>query len=288
MHQLSGVIVTRCVSDACGSHEMQTGNGDDQPHFGHRVAEGLKALIRDMKQRVDASVIGYLKVKGVECDSVYNQRFHQRKSTNCCVVRMFMEECLDKIVKVENIIEADSLKTLPGNIKNHNNRTEAELWLGPYTCRTGEGSYGGSKPLCSLKCNYHHDGHVALSLSLLAKFHDDLEPLCFEWWSSRTLQEGMSQSWKYNKKPGNQVRCNDRAPAKVYVVGRVGTNPDSNIVMGTFFLNNRYASILFDTGADRSFVSTAFRLNAIRSGACTNPGLTVKDCDEFIAYYRCS
>ncbi|GJR23402.1 reverse transcriptase domain-containing protein [Tanacetum coccineum] len=51
---------------------------------------------------------------------------------------------------------------------------------------------------------------------------------------------------------------NDRAPAKVYVVGRAGTNPDSNVVTGTFLLNNRYASILFDTGADRSFVSTAF------------------------------
>nr|GFC94657.1 putative reverse transcriptase domain-containing protein [Tanacetum cinerariifolium] len=35
-------------------------------------------------------------------------------------------------------------------------------------------------------------------------------------------------------------------------------NPDSNVVTGTFPLNNRYASILFDTGADRSFVSTAF------------------------------
>ncbi|GJX00662.1 putative reverse transcriptase domain-containing protein [Tanacetum coccineum] len=62
---------------------------------------------------------------------------------------------------------------------------------------------------------------------------------------------------KNNKNRGNQVG-NDRAPAKVYVVGRAGTNPDSNVVMGTFFLNNRYASILFNTGADRSFVSTAF------------------------------
>nr|GEW38132.1 hypothetical protein [Tanacetum cinerariifolium] len=33
---------------------------------------------------------------------------------------------------------------------------------------------------------------------------------------------------------------------------------DSNVVMGTFLLNNRYASILFDTGADRSFISNAF------------------------------
>ncbi|GJV74995.1 putative reverse transcriptase domain-containing protein [Tanacetum coccineum] len=46
--------------------------------------------------------------------------------------------------------------------------------------------------------------------------------------------------------------------AKVYMVGNVGTNPDSNVVMGTFLLNNCYASILFDTGANRSFVSTAF------------------------------
>ncbi|GJS60587.1 retrotransposon protein, putative, ty3-gypsy subclass [Tanacetum coccineum] len=60
-----------------------------------------------------------------------------------------------------------------------------------------------------------------------------------------------------NGNHGNQ-RGNGNAPAKVYVVGNVGTNPDSNVVTGTFLLNDRYASILFDTGADRSFVSTAF------------------------------
>ncbi|GKC77674.1 reverse transcriptase domain-containing protein [Tanacetum coccineum] len=48
------------------------------------------------------------------------------------------------------------------------------------------------------------------------------------------------------------------APAKVYAVGHAGTNLDSNVMTGTFLLNNRYASVLFDTGADRSFVSTAF------------------------------
>ncbi|GKD43446.1 putative reverse transcriptase domain-containing protein [Tanacetum coccineum] len=36
------------------------------------------------------------------------------------------------------------------------------------------------------------------------------------------------------------------------------TNPNSNVVMGKFLLNNRYALILFDTGTDRSFVSTTF------------------------------
>ncbi|GJS91910.1 putative reverse transcriptase domain-containing protein, partial [Tanacetum coccineum] len=39
---------------------------------------------------------------------------------------------------------------------------------------------------------------------------------------------------------------------------QIGTNPNSNIVTGTFLLNNCYASMLFDSGADRSFVSTTF------------------------------
>ncbi|GJW36579.1 putative reverse transcriptase domain-containing protein [Tanacetum coccineum] len=46
--------------------------------------------------------------------------------------------------------------------------------------------------------------------------------------------------------------------ARAYAMGTAGTNPNSNVVTGTFLLNNRYASILFDTGADRSFVSVAF------------------------------
>nr|GEZ76007.1 putative reverse transcriptase domain-containing protein [Tanacetum cinerariifolium] len=40
--------------------------------------------------------------------------------------------------------------------------------------------------------------------------------------------------------------------------GNAAGNPDSNVITGTFLLNNRYAFIFFDIGADRSFVSTAF------------------------------
>ncbi|GJT77316.1 putative reverse transcriptase domain-containing protein [Tanacetum coccineum] len=60
-----------------------------------------------------------------------------------------------------------------------------------------------------------------------------------------------------NKNRDNQAR-NGRATARAYVVGNAGKNPDANVVTGTFLLNKCYASILFDTGADRSFVSTAF------------------------------
>nr|GFC09018.1 putative reverse transcriptase domain-containing protein [Tanacetum cinerariifolium] len=62
---------------------------------------------------------------------------------------------------------------------------------------------------------------------------------------------------KNNNNHGNQGGRNN-APTRVYAVGRVGTDLDANVVMGTFLLNHRYASILFDIGADRSFVSTTF------------------------------
>ncbi|GJS77642.1 putative reverse transcriptase domain-containing protein [Tanacetum coccineum] len=60
-----------------------------------------------------------------------------------------------------------------------------------------------------------------------------------------------------NNNRGNQVGGGN-APAKEYAVGHAGTNPDPNVMTSTFLLNNHYASILFNTGADRSFVSTAF------------------------------
>ncbi|GKA79685.1 putative reverse transcriptase domain-containing protein [Tanacetum coccineum] len=42
------------------------------------------------------------------------------------------------------------------------------------------------------------------------------------------------------------------------VKGNASRDPDSNVITGMFLLNNHYASILFDTGANRSFISSAF------------------------------
>ncbi|GKE92319.1 putative reverse transcriptase domain-containing protein, partial [Tanacetum coccineum] len=62
----------------------------------------------------------------------------------------------------------------------------------------------------------------------------------------------------------NKDRGNGNAQGWVYVVGNAekngnaSRNPESNVITGTFLLNNRYASMLFDTGSDRSFISTTF------------------------------
>ncbi|GKF18735.1 putative reverse transcriptase domain-containing protein, partial [Tanacetum coccineum] len=137
--------------------------------------------------------------------------------------------------------------------------------------------YGGSLPKCS-KCNYHCNGLCEPKCHKCSK----VGHLARDCRSSDNANTGNNQraTWANqkgngcyecgaqghfkrecpklkNKSRGNQGG-NGNAPAKVYVVGNAGANPDSNVVMGTFLLNNRYASILFDTGADRSFVSTAF------------------------------
>ncbi|GKF22111.1 hypothetical protein Tco_0074433, partial [Tanacetum coccineum] len=51
---------------------------------------------------------------------------------------------------------------------------------------------------------------------------------------------------------GNQVR------GKAFMLGAEKARQDSNIVTGTFTLNNHFATTLFDSHADYSFVSTTF------------------------------
>ncbi|GJS92689.1 putative reverse transcriptase domain-containing protein [Tanacetum coccineum] len=85
--------------------------------------------------------------------------------------------------------------------------------------------------------------------------------VCFECGAPGHFRNNCPQ-WK-NKNQGN-----GSGVARAYAVGVAGQNPDNNVVTGTFLLNNRCASILFDTGADRSFVSTQFSVDAIIGMDC--------------------
>ncbi|GJZ02384.1 putative reverse transcriptase domain-containing protein [Tanacetum coccineum] len=74
----------------------------------------------------------------------------------------------------------------------------------------------------------------------------------------RNLNCGNKTGNKNGNKTKNQTGGNE-ATARVYAIGGGGgANPDSNVVMGTFLLNNYYASMLFDSGPDRSFVLSTF------------------------------
>ncbi|GKC18478.1 reverse transcriptase domain-containing protein, partial [Tanacetum coccineum] len=120
-----------------------------------------------------------------------------------------------------------------------------------YAAGTGEKKlYGRSKPLCPKS---PANANIANNQR---GTRTGQKPTCYECGAQGYFKRECPKL-KNNNNQGTPSG-NVNAPAKVYAVGHAGTNPDSNVVTGTFLLNNRYASILFDTGVDRSFVSTAF------------------------------
>ncbi|GJV65984.1 putative reverse transcriptase domain-containing protein [Tanacetum coccineum] len=214
-----------------------------------------------------------LKVKGTDIPS-YTLRF-QELALMCG--RMFLEES-DKVKKyvsgLPDMIRGNVMSYRPQTMEENKRQNTGRA----YTAGPGEKrEYTGSLPLCT-KCNYHHEGPCAprcnkcKRIGHLARDSRSSGPnnnnnnrgnsgatqnavTCYECGVQGHIKRDCPKLKNGNR--GNQCG-NDNAPAKVYVVGNAGTNPDSNVVTGTFLLNDRYASILFDTGADRSFVSTTF------------------------------
>ncbi|GJT37865.1 putative reverse transcriptase domain-containing protein [Tanacetum coccineum] len=114
--------------------------------------------------------------------------------------------------------------------------------------------YAGSKPLCSKSRPANANNNNRNNNNRNNNNNNQKVNGCYECGAQGHFKRNCPKL--KNNDRGNQAG-NDRAPAKVNVVRNAGANPD-NVVAGTFLLNNRYAYILFDTGADRSFVSTAF------------------------------
>ncbi|GJY16096.1 putative reverse transcriptase domain-containing protein, partial [Tanacetum coccineum] len=131
----------------------------------------------------------------------------------------------------------------PNNNCNRNNNYHQQQNRRQETARAyatapveGKG-YAGKLPRCN-RCNFHHNRRCP--------------PKC-----QKCKRTGHQEKDCRDKCPKGRNQQNERARARAYVVVE---NPQQNpnVVTGTFLLNDHYACILFDSGAEKSFVSSAF------------------------------
>ncbi|GJS72398.1 putative reverse transcriptase domain-containing protein [Tanacetum coccineum] len=115
-----------------------------------------------------------------------------------------------------------------------------------YSMETGKRKpYGGSLPKCT-KCHLYHNGPCTQrchKCNKVGHFARDCR-------STGNTNVANTQKGNGASPKGNVGNAEKR--------GNAPGNPDANVITGTFLLNNHYASILFDTGADKSFISIAF------------------------------
>ncbi|GJW60482.1 putative reverse transcriptase domain-containing protein [Tanacetum coccineum] len=134
--------------------------------------------------------------------------------------------------------------------------------------------YKGTLPFCN-RCKLHHEGqcttkcrnckrigHLARECRSVVTVPTQGTPgpnqgviTCFECGTQGHYRKGCPKVKNQNRR--NKARVPD-ARGKAYILGGGNANPGSNTVTGTFLLNYHHAYMLFDSGADISFVSNTF------------------------------
>nr|GEY39373.1 reverse transcriptase domain-containing protein [Tanacetum cinerariifolium] len=140
--------------------------------------------------------------------------------------------------------------------------------------------YTRDLPLC-IKCNYHHTGKCEPKCGKCKSYGHTTTDCRVNTNNNKNNNNNNNNknNNNKNKKAGACYECgntghikkncpklknrengsgNGVAQGRAYALGGRDASPNSNIITGTFLLNNHYAKILFDTGADRSFVSSTF------------------------------
>ncbi|KAI3742495.1 hypothetical protein L1987_60179 [Smallanthus sonchifolius] len=113
--------------------------------------------------------------------------------------------------------------------------------------------YVGIYPLCAT-CNYHHPQSIPCRLCTYCGRYGHTVNVC----RTKALAGQVNPPNQTNTQVVNQgvpAIANGQGGAR----GRAfNINANNDVVNGTFLINSQYASILFDTGADKSFVSLNF------------------------------
>nr|GEY93364.1 hypothetical protein [Tanacetum cinerariifolium] len=176
---------------------------------------------------------------------------------------------LDETIELANDLMDQKLCTYTERQSNNKRKADESFRNNHgHQCRSPKGKMSPWFTIWGQKCHkYNKVGHFARDCKcsgnenvMNAQRNNRANPKgngCFE---CEATGHFMRDCPKLKNKDGEKVN----ASGWVYAVrnvekrGNASRDPDSNVVTSMFLLNNRYASILFNTGVDRSFISTAF------------------------------
>nr|GEU67135.1 putative reverse transcriptase domain-containing protein [Tanacetum cinerariifolium] len=127
-----------------------------------------------------------------------------------------------------------------------------------------QGGYKGNKPLCN-SCKKHHTRNCTLTC------HNCVRPGHYarDCKKKAVATGANTQStlvcYGYGEKGHTRNYCpnknnpqGEEARGRAYVIKEADKNQGPNVVMGTFLLNNHYATVLFGSGSNKIFVNTSF------------------------------
>ncbi|GKA85329.1 putative reverse transcriptase domain-containing protein [Tanacetum coccineum] len=123
---------------------------------------------------------------------------------------------------------------------------------------TENNGYTGNRPLCK-KCTLHHTGPYTLKCNIcnkvghLTKNYKNKGPAIG---SNQLPVTVICHAYGEKGHHTNQCRkTNNNAQGRAYMLRDKNTHQDPNVVTCIFLLNQHLARVLFDSGADKSFVS---------------------------------
>ncbi|GJV32685.1 reverse transcriptase domain-containing protein [Tanacetum coccineum] len=123
---------------------------------------------------------------------------------------------------------------------------------------TENNGYTGNRPLCK-KCTLHHTGPYTIKCQTCNKVGHLTRNCKNKGPATRSNQQPVSVIYHaYGEKGHYNYQCskaNNNAHERAYLLRDKNAHRDPNVVTGTFLLNQHLARLLFDLGADKSFVS---------------------------------
>ncbi|GKC39844.1 putative reverse transcriptase domain-containing protein, partial [Tanacetum coccineum] len=146
-----------------------------------------------------------------------------------------------------------------GNVRDDNKRSRTGRAFATITNPVRK-EYTGAAPKC-LNCNYHHQPEVPCCLCTNSNRFEYIAKDCRM--GPRVVNPLNARNPTAAHGACFECGCIDHYKAacpRAFMMGAEEARQDPNIVTGTFTLNNYYATTLFDSGADYSFVSTTMLL----------------------------